>query len=86
MREGPHLALLFVDSALQRRGLGRRLLAQGLELWPEAGFSRVTVNASPNAAGAYERLGFVASGEAQSKNGISFVPMHLEITQDRGHT
>ncbi|MCF8031849.1 MAG: GNAT family N-acetyltransferase [Desulfarculaceae bacterium] len=86
MREGPHLALLFVDSARQRRGIGRQLLARGLELWPEPGFSQVTVNSSPNSVEAYQRLGFQASGEVQSKNGISFVPMHLEITQGRGHT
>ena len=86
MRAGPHLALLFVDPALQRHGLGRRMLARALKLWPQAGVSQVTVNASPNAVEAYARLGFAPDGEVQTHNGITFQPMHLEIGPGRGNT
>ncbi|MCB2226213.1 MAG: GNAT family N-acetyltransferase [Desulfarculaceae bacterium] len=86
MRTGPHLALLFVDSARQRGGVGRGLLARGLELWPEAGFSQVTVNASPNAVGAYARLGFAPDGGLQTHNGITFQAMRLEIEPNKGNT
>lgn len=88
MRAGPHLAMLFIDSPWQRQGVGRRLLAHALELLRrrEPGFSRVTVNSSPNSVEAYRRMGFRASGESQTKNGISFVPMYLEIAQSKVHT
>jgi len=87
MREGPHLALLFVDPNRQRQGLGKRLLARALELWGrrEPKLERVTVNSSPNAMAAYQSMGFEAHGELQSKNGISFMPMHLAVDQGRGH-
>lgn len=86
MRTGPHLALLFVDPALQRRGVGRSLLARALELWPEPGSGQVTVNASPNAVDAYARLGFLPSGELQTHNGITFQAMRLEIEPNKGNT
>ncbi len=87
MREGPHLALLFIDPARQRQGVGKRLLARALEIWGqrEPEFERVTVNSSPNATAAYQSMGFEADGEMQSKNGITFMPMHLAIDQGKGH-
>ena len=88
MRAGPHLALFFVSSDLQRTGRGRRLLAHALEQWRESREEprRLTVNASPNAVDAYRRLGFRATNGMQTKNGISFVPMALAIESGIGHT
>ena len=39
----------------------------------------ITVNSSPYAVDAYERLGFCKKGEQQEKDGIIFVPMIREL-------
>ena len=88
LREPAHIAMFFTAEDQQRRGMGRSLLGQALEQWRErgAGFAEVTVNASPNAVEAYHRLGFEPTGELQTRNGISFVPMALAIKPESGHT
>ena len=46
---------------------------------PVAGWPTLTVNSAPNAAGAYERLGFVATaGQQEADDGIRFIPMRRE--------
>lgn len=49
---------LFVEPALQRRGISRRLLLAALERLRAAGEDSVTVVASPAAVGVYEACGF----------------------------
>jgi predicted GNAT family N-acyltransferase len=39
----------------------------------------VTVNASLYAVPVHQRLGFVATGEPRSQNGITSVPMRLQL-------
>ncbi len=43
------------------------------------GVRELTVNASPNAVLAYERLGFTPAGPEQTVNGIRFIPMALAL-------
>ncbi len=79
---GPHIHLLFVDQAYHRQGVARALLGAMLAFFQsgkEAGpFDVVTVNSSPFAVEAYRHLGFRATQEPQTVNGIRFVPMKRE--------
>ncbi|MCF8041960.1 MAG: GNAT family N-acetyltransferase [Desulfarculaceae bacterium] len=88
VRDLGHIALFFTDGSLQGKGLGRRLLARALDICRKrkADMERLTVNASPNAVAAYQRLGFEPTDGKLTRNGISFVPMALAVNPDRGHT
>lgn len=67
-----HIALLFVDEAFHRQGIAKRMYqAMISELSPE----RMTVNSSPYAVPAYEKLGFQLNGEEETVSGIRFQPM-----------
>lgn len=75
-----HVSLLFVDKAYHRQGIARRLLTMAVDyLAGENGCKAVTVHASPYALVAYEKLGFVATGEEQTINGLRFTPMCYAI-------
>lgn len=72
LKEGRHLAMLFVDPACQGRGIGHALF--------EAVLLRVrepvlTVRASLNAVPVYERYGFVRDGEVGEFNGLVYQQM-----------
>ena len=73
-----HVAMLFVQSSRQRSGIARALLASAGDANCE-----FTVNSSPNAATAYERLGFRATGSEQCVHGIRFIPMRRLSANDR---
>ena len=82
VRGGTHVALLFVDEAWQREGVGRRLMRHAfgdVDDWPP-----LTVNSSPSAVGAYARMGFVAVGHEQVQRGIRFTPMRRPPGGKRG--
>lgn len=81
VRDHCHISLLFVDSPFQRHGIGRELLRRALRKCRAHNpkLKAVTVNSSPNAVGAYERLGFQASAPLRIKHGIAFVPMVLSL-------
>lgn len=73
-RAGTHLLLLFVHPDRQRRGIARALLDAATD-----GLSGVplTVNASPYARPVYAHLGFVATGPAFTRGGLTATPMAL---------
>lgn len=77
VRGGDHVSLLFVASEHQRRGIARRLYAAARKrmLAERPDLVEITVNASPNAVAAYERLGFRAVAPEQLTAGIRYVPM-----------
>ena len=81
VRDYSHLSLLFVDRQSQRNGIGRMLLLEVLRMCRvhNPGLMAMTVNSSPNAVEAYERLGFLATSSLQRLDGIDFVPMVIEI-------
>jgi len=85
IRDQNHIALFFVDREVQRKGIGRALLAQALEACRdrEPGLDRLTVYSAPNSVDAYRRLGFNPTGPQQARNGITFVPLELNLTLDR---
>ena len=77
MRHHRHISLLFVEPGCQGRGLGRGLLERAVEEARKAnpGLREMTVNSSPNAIVAYERMGFESTGPQQDINGVRFIPM-----------
>lgn len=80
IRDNSHLYHLFVDARFQRRGIARALWTQLRDMAIEAGSTGAfTVNSSINAIATYSRLGFVAVGEVQHKNGLQFQPMRLAV-------
>ena len=75
-RDISHIALMFVDKRHHRKGIARQLLNTVLaEIKDNANTTQMTVNSSPYAVEAYERLGFVKTDEQQEKDGIIYIPM-----------
>ncbi len=76
-----HVALFFVASEYQGKGIGRKLLKKAVQRCvvenPE--LTEITVNSSPNAVSAYRVLGFRERDEEKTVNGIRFVAMSLEL-------
>lgn len=69
---GNHISLFFVDEHYQGQGIGRQLFETA---WMHCSHSDMMVNASPFAVKIYERLGFRATDDEQTVNGIRFTPM-----------
>ena len=85
LRECAHVALFFVDSAEQRRGIGRRLLDCALaRCLKRPGLESITVNSSRFAIPAYERLGFSATGPETEQQGIISTPMEKRLAAPLG--
>lgn len=74
LKEGRHLAMLFVDPACQRQGVGRTLLLAALQ---QARVETITVKASLTSVGAYQRYGFELAGEVGEAAGLVYQPMEL---------
>lgn len=81
LRDYNHVSLLFVVKEAQGRGVARRLLHEALKLCRlgNPDLSDVSVHSSPNAVGAYERLGFRPKGPEKSEHGIRYIPMILRL-------
>ena len=78
IRDAAHLYHLFVAESFQGRGIAAQLWEiASREALADGNPGRFTVNSSPYARALYERLGFVATGEPQVKDGIAFLPMEL---------
>jgi GNAT superfamily N-acetyltransferase len=77
IRRHRHVSLLFVEPKFQGKGVGGELLGKALELCrrKDSQIREVTVNSSPNAVKAYERMGFQSTGEEQVISGVRFIPM-----------
>ena len=80
MQDTSHISLLFVDKRYHRMGIAGQLFGFVLEaLAARKDVTQVTVNSSPYAVPAYERLGFVKTAEQQERDGILFVPMRRPL-------
>lgn len=80
MRDNRHLYHLFVAESHQRRGVARRLWHISRAMCVAAGNrDAVTVNAARHAEPIYLKLGFVADGPRQERNGVSYVPMKFTL-------
>ncbi len=81
MRHYSHIALLFVDKSFQQKGIAQELCRRSIELCRKLNpdLKEITVNASPNALGAYQNIGFIPTEDETETNGIRFIPMALQI-------
>ncbi|MCL1982466.1 MAG: GNAT family N-acetyltransferase [Clostridiales bacterium] len=81
-RDVSHVSLMFVDKRHHRKGIARQLMSHVLEeIGQNGAITEMTVNSSPYAVKAYERLGFEKTGEQQEKDGIIFTPMMKTLTK-----
>lgn len=76
LKQGRHIAMLFISPGLQRRGIGRRLLAESIT---HARSEVLTVSASLPSVPAYLGYGFHCSGEVRESTGIIYQPMELHL-------
>ncbi|MGA1864900.1 MAG: GNAT family N-acetyltransferase [bacterium] len=76
-----HIALLFVDSAFQKQGIGKSLIQAALKICQEKNtdLEFITVSSSPNSLSFYESLGFNIEAEEVNENGMRFIPMKKQI-------
>ncbi|QNH06653.1 GNAT family N-acetyltransferase [Pseudomonas sp. B11D7D] len=74
LKQGQHLAMLFVEPSQQRQGIGRQLLQAALA---HVRADTLTVKASLTSVNAYEHYGFVCTGEVGQSAGLVFQPMLL---------
>lgn len=77
LKEGRHVAMLFVDPQQQSRGIGRQLVAAALA---HARSEMVTVSASLTSVAAYERYGFSRAGEISESAGLVYQPMTIMLS------
>lgn len=74
LKQGRHIAMLFITPELQRRGIGRRLVAEAIK---RARSDVLTVSASLPSVPAYLGYGFRRSGDVGESMGIIYQPMEL---------
>lgn len=75
MRARNHVSLLFVESSLHKRGVGKKLLKYMQEQFVLGNDVVMTVNAAPCAVQFYKKVGFVSTADRQVADGITFYPM-----------
>ena len=83
VRDGNHIALLFVDTAWQRKGIAEKLVAKAIASCREKGeaLRGFEVNASPYSEKIYAKMGFKKTADMQNINGLRFVPMAMELCE-----
>ncbi|MET4616339.1 GNAT superfamily N-acetyltransferase [Stenotrophomonas sp. 2619] len=77
LKERRHVAMLFVDPACQRQGVGEALLAA---VMAQARSEVVTVNASLSSVAFYQRHGFACSAEVGESAGLIYQPMTRSVS------
>lgn len=79
IREHKHIASLFVETDFQKQGIAKKLIDEALVYCfrKNPKLKELTVNASVNALGFYEKLGFKAYDEPN--NELYATPMVLEL-------
>ncbi len=78
VRDNNHVCLFFVDKNHQHKGIGKKLLKRALEeIKGKTNF--LEVNASPFSEKIYAKLGFTKTGEKTETDGITFIPMNMEL-------
>lgn len=74
LKEGRHVAMLFVSPECQKMGVGRQLFSAIL---PFITAETLTVSASLNSVPAYLKYGFTCAGDPDEKSGLVYQPMEL---------
>lgn len=78
LKEGRHVAMLFVDPESQNKGIGSKLIT---EVMAYARGKTITVSASLNSVSAYLKYGFACTGEPDENCGLKYQPMELELNK-----
>ena len=78
-KQGRHIAMMFVDPAFQRKGIGRALVENVL---PYARQSTITVSASLTSVSAYQKYGFKIAGEQAQSHGLIYQPMERVLNEE----
>lgn len=76
LKEGRHVAMLFIAPGWQRQGIGTRLMNAALE---HARVDVVTVKASLSSVPAYQHYGFTLAGEVGEFAGLLYQPMEKRL-------
>jgi GNAT superfamily N-acetyltransferase len=76
LKEGRHVAMLFVDPSHQKKGVGRSLIAAAL---PYTRREILTVNASLTSVPAYLSYGFKCTGAVGELAGLKYQPMEMVL-------
>lgn len=77
LKEGRHLAMLFVRPDCQQHGVGRALIENALDY---VSVDRLTVRASLNSVPAYTQYGFEVTGAVGEVSGLVYQPMEMLCT------
>jgi len=80
LKQGRHVAMLFVAPAWQKNGIGKQLLAAVL---PNARVDMVTVKASLSSVPAYQKYGFECKGDIAEFAGLVYLPMEIDVKNRR---
>ena len=78
LKEGRHVAMLFIDHEHQKKGIGRKLILSALA---HARCSTVTVSASLSSIPAYSKFGFMCKGDIGESAGLVYQPMEIELNK-----
>ena len=78
LKEGRHVAMLFIEPEHQKKGIGRKLLSSVLS---HARESTVTVSASLSSVPAYREFGFKCKGDIGESAGLIYQPMEIELNK-----
>lgn len=78
LKEGRHVAMLFVKPEKQMKGIGRKLLSSALS-YARAG--TVTVSASLSSVSVYKKYGFELKGDIAESGGLVYQPMGIELNK-----
>ena len=72
-----HIALIFVDSKFQKKGIGKKLINEATKkcLEDNPSLNKITVSSSPNSISFYCSLGFQTQGRELNEDGMRFTPM-----------
>ena len=76
LKQGSHVAMLFIAPRWQRQGIGARLMNAALE---HARAEVVTVRASLPSVPAYQHYGFTLAGEVNAFAGMVYQPMEKHL-------
>ncbi|WP_299494414.1 GNAT family N-acetyltransferase [uncultured Shewanella sp.] len=78
LKEGRHIAMLFISPKHQKEGIGRKLLSSVMHY---AKVKTVTVSASLSSVPVYEKYGFQCKGDASESAGLAYQPMEMKLKQ-----
>jgi predicted N-acetyltransferase YhbS len=79
LKEGRHIAMLFVEPSEQMKGIGRKLLSSALSY---AKVGTVTVSASLSSVPMYRKYGFVCKADIAEAMGLIYQPMERELNNN----